>query len=185
MARSGMSNLIARLRPMIDDVSSAVFTDNQLQTIMDLRKQRVYKEALQYEVTAVGAGTVEYKLYHSHYNDFEEGGTTYFQVCDSAGNQRGTADYSVDYANGVVTMSADQHGTALYLTAWSYDLNGAAMVCWGERMSKAAMSYDVNLDGHNLSRSQMIAQCKTMSDYYAGKAKPRSARMWSNGVFEQ
>ena len=185
MARSGMSNLIARLRPMIDDAGTAIFSADQLQTIMDLRKQRIYKERLQYEVTAIAAGSQEYKLYHSHFDNFEEGGTTYFQVCDSAGLQRGTADYSVDYANGVVTMSADQRGTALYLTAWSYDLNGAAMVCWGERMAKVATSYDVNLDGHNLSRSQLIAQCKTMADYYAGKAKPRSARMWNNGVFEQ
>lgn len=185
MARDGMTNLILRLRVMVDDVAASIFTDNQLQTALDLRKQRIYKERLQYETTAIAAGSVEYKLYHSHFDNFEEGGTVYFQVCDSAGLQRGTADYNVDYANGLVTMNDDQHGTALYLSGWSYDLNSAAAGCWGERMAKVVTSYDVSLDGHSLSRSQLMAQCKQMSDYYAQQAKPRRARMWNYGVFEQ
>lgn len=184
MARDGMANLILRLRVMVDDVAADIFTDDQLQTALDLRKQRVYMEQLQYETTQTAAGVAEYRIYHSQFDNFEEGGS-YFQVYDSTGVQRGTADYSVDYASGLITMNADQHGAALYLTGWSYDLNGAAAGCWGERMALAAAKYDVNLDGHSLSRSQLMAQCKQMADYYAQKAKPRRARMWNYGVFER
>jgi hypothetical protein len=170
---------------MIDDAGTALFSDDQLQTILDTHNQRIYWEQLQYEVTPVSAGAAEYRLYHSRFNNFEEGGTEYFLVCDSSGTPRGTADYSVDYASGLITMNEDQHGTALYLSGWSYDLNGAAAVCWGERMAKEVTRYDINLDGHSLSRSQLMAQCKQMAEYYAQRARPRRVRMWNNGIFEQ
>ena len=185
MARDGMSNLLARLRPMVDDAGTAIFSDDELQTILDTRKQRVYKERLQYEVTSTGAGAAEYTLYHSHFGNYEEGGTVYFQIADSGGLQRGTADYDVDYANGVITMAADQHGTALYLSGWSYDLNGAASECWTQRAGLVSSHYNVNLDGHSLSRAQWFEHCEKMSELYARRAIPKRVRMWNNGLFER
>jgi hypothetical protein len=177
-----MANLITRLRVTIDDTASALFTDAELQTTLDQHKWRVDFEPLEYEYTHIAGGSVEYKIYHSHFGNYEEG-TALFQIEDSAGSARGTADYAADYVDGVFTFTADQAGTALYLTGWSYDLNGAAANCWGARMAKVATRYDVNLDGHNLSRSQLIAQCKTMADYYAQHARPKQVRMYNNGIF--
>lgn len=181
MARTGMANLISRLRVTIDDAGTVLFSDNELQTTLDEHKWRVDFEPLEYEYSHIAGGSVEYKVYHSHYTNYEEG-TALFEVEDSAGSERGTADYTADYVTGMVTFTADQNGTALYLTGWSYDLNGAAADCWGARMAKVASRYDVNLDGHNLSRSQLIGQCKQMADYYSQRARPKQVRMYNNGI---
>lgn len=181
MAREGMADLIARLRDMIDDADKAVWDDDSLQNILDEYKVRVYREPLTPEKTLVSATDYEYKIYHSRYDNFEAGGTAYFQVEDSAGNQRGTADYSVDYINGVVTMAADQEGTVLYLTGWSYDLAAAAADCWRRRAAKVSSYYDVDADGHRLSRSQWHRHCLQMSEFFARQAKPRVARLWRVG----
>ena len=108
-ARSGMADLILRTRRMVNDAGSAIWSDDEdIQDVLDLHKQRVYREPLEHERTLVGSGTAEYTVYHSRYGNYEAGGTAYFQVEDSGGTQRGTADYTADYIAGIVTMAADQ-----------------------------------------------------------------------------
>ena len=183
MARSGMTNLIYRLRRIVDDANATVWTDDDVQDSLDAHQQRVWREPLEYELTRTSGTTYVWKEYRSRWGNFEQGGTAYFKVEDSAGSARGTADYSVDYLNGVITMTADQLGTALYLTGYTYDLNGAAADLWRERATKVTSYYDVSTDGHNLSRSQWHKHCMENAEMYAKKAKAVTRRQWTSGEF--
>ena len=186
-ARSGMANLTRRLRRMVDDIvvasETGVWDDDQLEDILDEHKIRVHREYLEMERTLVSASDYEYKVYHSRHGNFEEGGTAYFQVEGAGGTQRGTADYSVDYVRGVVTMTADQGGSALYLTGWSYDLDYCAAELWRERAGMVSSFYDAAFGDQKVSRSQWFKHCQQMAEMYAQRAKPVVARGFQHGVF--
>ncbi len=186
MARSGMTNLITRLRNKTNEPTTTVFTDNEMQTFLDAHRVNIYQEPLMMERTLVSATDYEYKVFRSRYGDLEEvaSGSAIFKLEDAAGTQRGTATYSADYETGVITMTADQNGTALYLTARSYDLAGAAADVWMEKAGVKADYYDVSGDGHSLNRSQWFQQCTRMSDYFKTQARAVSVRAWRVGDFE-
>lgn len=182
MARSGMVNLVARLRRLVDDTSGDVWADDELIETLDAHKLEVRREPLEFDMTRTSGTSYIYTDYRSRYGNFEEG-TAYFKVEDSAGAARGTADYTVNYVTGAVTMTADQKGTALYLTGWSYDLNGAAADCWRERASTKASLYDFSADGNHMSRSQWFKQCREIANDFAMKARPVTVRRWTVGEF--
>ena len=184
-AREGMTDLLSRLRRMVNDVGSAVWSDDEdLQDVLDAHRERLYREPLTSERTLTGSGTAEYTIYRSRYTNLEAG-TVNFRLEDSSGTQRGTADYTADYAAGVLTMATDQLGTALYLTAWTYDLNGAAADLWRERAGQLAEHVDVQSGDNRLSRSQMMAHALEMADHYAQRSRARTVRSWTNGLFER
>lgn len=183
MARSGMANLLLRTRRMVDDTGTAVWTDDQLQDILEEHKWRVQRERLEMEKTLTAADSCEYKVYHSRFDNFEEGGTAYFNVEGADGTQRGTVTYTADYVRGIVTMTADQAGSALYLTGWSYDLGGGAAQCWRERMGKVSSYYDVQADGHKISRSQWFKHCKDMAAELDSQSRALTVRQWRNDIF--
>ena len=184
-AREGMTDLLSRLRRMVNDVGSAVWSDDEdLQDVLDAHRERLYREPLTSERTLTGSGTAEYTIYRSRYTNLEAG-TLNFRLEDASGTQRGTADYTADYAAGVLTMATDQLGTALYLTGYSYDLNGAAADLWRERAGQLAEHVDVQSGDNRLSRSQMMAHALEMADHYAQRSRARTVRSWTNGLFER
>jgi hypothetical protein len=183
MAREGMSNLLTRFRRLVDDSGTAVWTQDQLQDVLDENKTRVWREPLEVDMTRTSGTTYVYTEYHSRYDNFEEGGTAYFKIEDSAGSARGTADYTVDYIAGRVTMNADQEGTALYLTAWSYDMNAAAAQCWRERATKVSSYYDFQADGVRMNRSQWFQHCQETAAMYAKQSRPVTVRQWHVGDY--
>lgn len=179
-----MLTIISRLRRMVNDASYAVWQNDDLQDTLDLHRLHVQREELSMEKTLLSSTAYEYRIFHSKYGNFESGGSVYFKLEDSAGSQRGTATYTADYLRGIVTMTADQAGTELYLTGWSYDLNAAAADLWRERAGQVAGYYDVNTDGHNLSRSQWQRQCLEMAKQFDSKARAVTVRSWRDGVFD-
>lgn len=180
--RSGLYSLVWRLRGMIDDAGTAqTWTDDELQDVLDMHKTRIWRELLQDEATRLSSSSAEHRVFHSRYGNYEEGGTAYFQIEDAAGSQRGTATYTANYVNGVVTMTADQAGTALYLTGWTYDLAGAAAELWRQRAGKVSSYYDFRADEHQLSRSQWFKHCAEMADMYARQAQATTVRSWHVG----
>jgi len=179
-----MADLVTDLRGMIDDTGAAVWTDDQLQTEMERYQVRVWREPLAYDLTYTSGSTYVYTEYRSRFENYESGGTGYFKVEDAQGSARGPADYTVDYRRGVITMSADQLGTALYLTGYSYDLNGAAATLWRQRAGKVSSYYNVSFDGQQLSRSQWFTHCKMMADEYAQQARAITVRQWTVGNYE-
>ncbi len=178
-ARSGMSDLIVRVRSMVSDADYAVWIDDeQIEAVLDVHKVRVYRERLDMERTLLSSSDAEYRIYHSRYGDYEAGGTAYFNIEGAGGSQRGTADYTVDYVRGVVTMTADQAGSALYLTGWSYDLAGGAADLWRERAGQVASRYDVVVGGQRLSRSQHTEHCLRMAEHYMKQMRAKVVRSW-------
>jgi len=185
-ARSGMSWLIQRLRYMLDDTGGTAFTDSEIQDVLDEYRVNVHRDPMEIERTLLTNTDYEYRIYHAHYGNLErvESGTAIFKIEDSAGSQRGTATYSADYLNGIITMTADQEGTALYLTARSYDLNGAASDMWLRRAGQVADRYSFGAGGQSFSRSDWFAHCAKMSSFYAQKSRPKTVRMWTVGDFD-
>lgn len=182
--RDGMADLLTRLRRMVNDAGSAVWSDDEdLQDVLDAHRQRLYREPLTSERTLTGSGTAEYTIYHSRYTNLEAG-TLNFRLEDAAGTQRGTAEYTADYAAGVLTMTSDQLGTALYLTAYSYDLNGAAADLWRERAGQLAERVDARTGDNQLSRGQLMTHALQMADYYERQARAKTVRSWNVGLFE-
>ena len=182
--RVGMVDLIGRLRRLVDDGTAGIWMDDELQDILDVHKFHIHREELEREKTMLSSTAYEYRLFHSRWEDIEGGGSATFKLEDSAGTQKGTATYSADYLRGVVTMTTDQGGTAIYLTGWTYDINGAAADCWRERASKVTSYYDVQLDGHKLSRSQWFKHCTDMAGIFDNRARVRTVRQWRSGLWE-
>lgn len=180
MARSGLANPILELRRMTNagtaDYSIAglsYFTDDQLQTVLDQHREDVFSESLE-AVPTVRGGTTYWYDYYCTPAVYEEGTAT-FQVTDSLGN---AVTPTVNYQMGHLSFgTVDQGGTAYYLTARRYDLNGAAAQVWNDKAAYVAMAYDFSADGHSLSRSQMIKQYREMAQIYSGKAKVTSVTM--------
>jgi hypothetical protein len=102
------------------------------------------------------------------YGNLESG--TLLEVEDSSGTTVSTANYSVDYQLGKITFAADTAGTTYYLNANSYDIYAAAADIWRTKAAHSAKMYDFSTDGHNLHRSQYMAQCLEMAKVYEGMA---------------
>lgn len=167
MARSGMDNLISRWRRMVDDAGTAVWSDDQAQELLDDNRVTVYAESLTAIAQDTGT-TVTYTVYHSRYGNQEElaSGITVWRLFDASGSTIGTASYTVDYQRGIVTFGADQHGSARYLDARSYDLAGAAADAWRQRAGMQADGYDFSADGASYNRSQWFKHCQEMAAVY-------------------
>jgi len=177
MARTGMADNIATLRGMTDagtaDYTAGTITywsDNEVQRVLDRHRIDFKREQLVPVASHADGGTIQYKEYRSQFNNIESG-TAVFNLELATGEAAGTANYSVDYALGIITFSADQGGTAWYLSARSYDLNASAADIWRSKAGNAAKAYDVKTDGHSLNRSQMMKHCMGMANHYESFAK--------------
>lgn len=175
MARTTMTALIEQLRGFTD-TSATDYTINgvqywsadHLQTTLERHRTDVIREPLTATPAYGAGGTLSWREYRSGHRWFEQtdGGTAVFVVENGVGADSGTADWSADYNRGLVTFTADQGGTAYYLTARSYDLHGAAADVWRQKAAQASKKYDFSTDNHNLSRSQQFKHCIQMANYY-------------------
>lgn len=175
MARSTMGTVLADLRNLINDPAGTaqVWTDDQLQSHLDRRRLDVYRLPLLSVSVYSAPGTLAYYEYRSPYRDYEAsaGGTAVFVVEDARGAQAGTATYSADTRNGIVTFNADTGGADYYLTARSFDLYGTAGdVCeaWAQ---KVALEFDFSTDGQSFSRSQKAAMLSAQAERFRRQAR--------------
>lgn len=174
MARTGMANLITRLRGMAQagtadyTVASATWwSDEQLQTVLDTNSLHLNRVQLAPDVEYLG-GTALYHDYWSPRGDLEEAnsGTIFWSVEDGGGDEAGTANYGVDYVAGKVRFSADQGGTAYFLRARSYNLNATAAQVWREMAGWRAQYVTFEADDQSMNQSDWFDHCMTMADYY-------------------
>lgn len=183
--RSGMTNLIARLRGMTNAGtadwtlgSEAYWSDEHLQDVLDARRVDLNRAPLTADPEYV-SGTTLWHDYYAPVGNFEEAasGSQYWRVENSSGVAAGTASYTVDYAAGHIRFAADQGGTAYYLRARSYSMALAAADVWRRKAAHYAERYDVQTDNHRLSRSQVIAHCLKMAAEYEAKAGIQSVQI--------
>jgi hypothetical protein len=171
MARSGMANLIKRVRGLADagqdDYTVGAVTywsDNDIQDILDSNARFLVDSPLTWREQTIGGGTVEWRISESMYRDFEEAtsGTTRWAIRDSVGTQIGTANYSVDYRAGRVTFTSDQGGSAYYLTAYSFDVHAAAADIWRQRLADFVTWYQFSSNSQSFSRQQAFDHAEKM-----------------------
>lgn len=173
-----MTNIINQLRGMTFagtadwTLGTAVFwDDDHLQEILDWNRIDFVERELRPIPKTVSSSLV-YLRYDAPYGYLETitSGTAIWNITTSDGTQAGTANYSVDYTKGIVTFTADQGGTAWFMTGRSYDLNSAAADVWERKAVYFQQSYDVKTDGHDLSRSQLYKHAKEQEGHFRGMA---------------
>lgn len=161
--RAGMANLINRLRALSNAGTAqyqvgnlTYWTDEHLQDALGRHETWVVEDMLTWIPQNIG-GTANYLTAQGRYKDLEEAesGTTRWQVRSSVGVAEGTANYTADYVTGRVTWSSDQGGTAYELTAYSYDLYGAAVDVLEHQLANVNLWYDFKADNQTFNRSQV------------------------------
>ena len=176
MARPGMQTLIDTVRgyanaepdewEVTSDSSTVTYwSDDEIQRVLDRHKVEYIHAAMSVEPT-YSAGAIVYKQYRLGATDVESG-TAVFKVEDAAGTVTG---YTVDYARGVVTFTADQAGKSYWWSGFSYDLNAAAADIWRMKASHVANLVDFSTDGHSVKRSQQAKQYLDMAGYYQNRS---------------
>lgn len=161
--RSGMATILGNFRPMIGLGTAeftvngtAYFTDAQLQDHLD----RARIDLTRHKMTPVieySGGSPFYYRYLSGFQNLETYATDYgtaFLAEYYDGADIGTANFTPNYLLGELRFSSDQAGSAIYLTARSYDLNRAALSVWREIASLTAPYYQFAADDQRFNRDQ-------------------------------
>jgi hypothetical protein len=177
-ARSGLSVLIEELRGMTEagtaeyTVGSTVYwSDDAMQIALDNHRQDVYFEQMRSNPFQGAGGTLNYLEYTTPLGDLEQttGGTAVFFVQDSVGNNIGSALWTMDYRRGILTFGTTTHGTTLYATYRTYDLNAAASEIWQKKSAHYAPStFDFSTDNHSIKRSQIYEHAIDQAKFFQG-----------------
>jgi len=157
------------------------WTDDQLQEMLDQQRSDWRRVGLIQDPVQVD-GTVYYYDYlipssYGHWWERATGGTTVWRIENSIGNTQGTALYTVDYDGGRISFSADQAGSALYLTGRTFDLYAAAAAVWRRKAAYGSADVDWATDGHRVNASQGTDFCLKMADSFDMMAGPRTVQM--------
>jgi len=172
MARTGMAVMIETVRGFCN-ASTADLTlgttvywaDDEVQRVLDRHKTYIVREELTPFDTYAGAGTIQYLEYRSAFGNLEAG-TSLFEIEDGTGATVGTANYSVDYPQGIVTFTADQAGSARFMTAYTYDLYASAADIWRVKSGHVASGVDFSTDNMRVNRGKLIDNAMQMAGYY-------------------
>lgn len=174
--RTGMQQLISTVRAYTNaaedewtletDGGTQVFWDDQqIQNALDRRKTEYIHEVMT-PYASYESGAIVYKHYRTGVMDIESGAAV-FKIEDTAGTVTG---YTMDYARGVASFTADQAGKLLWWSGYAYDLNAAAADIWSMKASHAAELVDWSTDNHSVKRSQAVRSCLDMAAYYADRS---------------
>jgi len=189
--RSGMENLIVRLRGMTEagesDYSLAgvtYWTGEQVQDVLDRHRTDIVREPLTAEPEFVAVSDQETHNYYTGHRNLEEAasGTPVWDIEDGTGASLGTAAYTVNYEAGHIRVAADTLGASYYLTARAYNLNRAAAAMWEMKASHAVKGYDFSADGATFHRSQVYDHCMKMAQHYKGMGGMRVGRLFRDDV---
>jgi hypothetical protein len=173
MARSGMEQIITQVRQLASAGASeyaaggiTYWSDDQLQVHLDRARTEIWREPIHYVPQINTGGTTVYLEYRTTYTWLEQttGGSAIFYIADSTGALIGTASYTADYANGRITFGADQHGSARYLTARSYDVHEAAALVWESKAAHVADRFDFTADGASFQASKLMEHYTQMAN---------------------
>jgi hypothetical protein len=170
--RTDMATLITTLRGFTDCgtadytiAGTAYWQDIHLQEALDRHRNDFYRQQMTSVLTYTGGGSVEYLRYYAGLENLESG-TTCFILENSTGDVVGTANYTANYAQGVVDFATDQAGTVYYLTGRSYDINAAAYDVWRTKAANVAKSFSFTTDNHRIDRGALRKEYLAMADYY-------------------
>jgi hypothetical protein len=185
-ARLGMTNIINNVRSLTYAGTAeftlgtvSYFTDGHIQDILDRHRVDVFRERLERVPNYDGSGTVTYTTHYSGYKNLEAGTALFIE--DSAGVNRGSATYSVDYQVGRIDFASDVAGTTLYMTAKSYDPFGAAAEVLESWAASEARSFDFTTDGQSFSRKQKADGLREQARALRKRARVIRKRLLTGG----
>lgn len=191
--RDGMSDLVTQLRTMTNAGSAdyttvgavSWWTDDQVQQVLDLHRNDVYREFLEMVINYQLGGTARYFDYYWTQPNVEqrESGTAAWMLTTTSGSAIGTELYSVEYGAQHIRFVDNQKGTVYLLNYRSYDLDRAAADMWREKAGHVADRFDVQTDNHTLTRSQLVKQYLQMADLYRKRGKPKMIRLDRSDVW--
>lgn len=183
--RSGMTNLIARLRAMThagpDDYSLAdttFWTDTHLQALLD--RTRCTRTGVPLDpLPIIENGTVRVYEYGFPFGrHFEEAGPgSGWAVRDARGQAVLEALYTVNYEARRITFEADQACAAYFLDVRTYNLNATAADVWDQKAAFVAASLDWEGDNHAVRASQEYAHCMAMATHFRQLAGVKVSRL--------
>ena len=166
--RTSMTSLITKLRQMSNDTDSALFTDQELQDVLDQNAYVAEYEPLNTLSTILPGGVVEYKEFQADHLFFEDDtiltDATFTEVTPD------TTDYNLAYFTFTTTQTIP-----LLIYGWYYDMNNSAAEIWELKSAKYADTFDFSVDGgqYQLSQKQGAAMAQAVWRRYAPG--------WNNG----
>jgi hypothetical protein len=168
-----MADLISILRAMTNCGATdytvngvSYWTDAQLQVVLDRYKHEVYQRQLQpiSENVAGVLSTTKYKIGDT--NIESTGSLTLYDNTYTAV----TTGFTVDYAQGLVTFTANTNGARYFVSYRTYDLHAAAADVWYQKAAHASEMIDFSTDGHSIKRAHVATMCMKMAQKYEAMA---------------
>ena len=175
LARPGLVDLITELRSMTDASASdyslgglPYWTDLQLQAVLDKHRTEIKFLEMDTSPDAPVGGNVQYHDYTVGWGNLEQttGGTLVFIVQDVLGNSVPLASYTPDYQRCLVTFAVNTLGLTYFVTARSYDLDGAAAEVWRKKQVHYHTAINFITDNQSLSRESLFSHAREMAAYY-------------------
>lgn len=168
-ARTSMASLITRVRLMVGDTGTAVFTDEQVQSFLDQHRIDVrYGEMVGEETRASGGAVTYLTFWDADRLAFWESDAA---ITDHAYNTLTATTY--EYELGRFTFSTDQTANCpLHLTGKTYDVNAAAADLLDAWASLVAIQFDYADAAVTDSWQKKQAQLIKMADRYRSMSRP-------------
>lgn len=163
--RSTMTDLIARVRVLINDTgNSPLFDDQTIQDVMD--ESRVdYRNAVLKAIPTFDAGTIEYLDYYHSLGGWENGAVL---------KQYLTTDVTAATSEPIVGHWTFAESTLppVYLTGSLHDVYRAAADLLERQSTQWMLRYNMNVDGQSLQRGQVIGNMQAVIKQYRMKQRP-------------
>lgn len=136
--------------------STSYFTDEQIERILDSRRERLARHEVIYEPQlSEGGGTTVYKNARIGFAWVEDSSSTAdFMITDSQGSIIGTTSYTFSPEDGFIQFTADQQGSSRYVTAWVHNPYKAAVDVLTSWASELARQPDFATDNMRVWRSK-------------------------------
>jgi len=170
MARTSMSALIARVRSLINDTTSPqIFTDDQIEQVMDEGRVDVVNQALIPKETYSGS-TLQYVNYYSAVGGWENDYALTQFLTDPV------TPSSVEPIAGHFTFSASVY-PPVYITGKIHDVYRAAADLLDRQSAKVAQKFDVTVGGQTFRRAQAFEALQKLAKSYRMRQRPKSIGM--------
>lgn len=172
--RSTIQYIIDHVRDLINDREpDGHFTDEQIQTRLDLSRLDRYAAPLNAASTISNTGDIEFKHFFANPNFWEE--TVVLQLRDGTTFEVDT-DYTADYMLGNFVFT-EAPTDRVYLTGSVFDVYGAASKLLIQMESELRSQFNFTVDGMTVQRIAQISDIRSQSVAYAGMAWPKTLKM--------
>ena len=162
-----MSDLITRVRRNIDDLDTPpVFSDDEIQDLLDERRLDRYYERLIPQRAFAPGGAVLYRDYWSQSGgDWESDA----EIVDATYTVLSTG-YTADYTIGVWTFSPQRTDPYVLVSGRQYDVNGASADLLERWLSKKKLDFTFTRGRRQFQRQEVISNLEKAIELYRSKS---------------